>query len=122
MIQLPKTYNFSAKPIEDINNAQITYLRQIPSEITTKTPVSFKIIIQRYWAIRGKGDIEIEIEKVINKRELLWLANLIKESLFYNAEMVIMLHYVKNKNQDMAWATTHYKDGEIELNINGFLE
>jgi len=117
-----KSYNFKAKPIDDINGSEITYLRQIPKEVTGNISVNFKISKQDYWAIRGKGNIEIELEQVINEKELLWLAETIKENLFYNAEMVIMLHYVKNRNQDMAWATTHYKNEKIELNINGFLE
>ena len=121
MLQLPKTYKFEAKPIEDINKSEILYLKEIPKEITGGNPVNFKIIKQNYWAIRGRGDIEIQIERIINKRELLWLANLIKENLFYNAERVIMLHYIANKNKDMAWATTHFLDGKIKLNINGFL-
>jgi Protein of unknown function (DUF2971) len=120
--QLPKTYKFDAKPIEDINGSEITYLKQIPAEITGNIPINFKISKQDYWAIRGKGNVEIELEKVINKKELLWLAETIKSNLFYKAELVIMLHYIKDKDRTIAWATTHFKDGKIEVNINGLLE
>jgi hypothetical protein len=120
--QLPNTYKFVAKEIRDINNLEITYLKIIPNEITQGHPVSYKIIKQNYWAIRGKGNVEIELERVISKEELFWLAETIKENLFFNADMVIMLHYIKNKDRRMAWATTHYQDGKVNLNINGFLE
>jgi Protein of unknown function (DUF2971) len=117
-----KSYHFKAKPIKDINCTEITYLKQIPSKVTGNIPINFKIIKQDYWVIRGKGNIEIELEKVINKKELLWLAELIKENLFFNAEFVIMFHYIKNKDRGIAWATTHYKDGKIDININGLFE
>ena len=120
--QLPKTYKFKAKPIEDINGSEITYLKQIPSTITGNLPVNFKIVKQKYWAVGAKGDVEIELETVIKENELRWLAQLIKENLFNNAELVIMLHYIKGKDRTIAWATTHFKDGKIDVNINGLLE
>ena len=120
--QLPKTYKFSAKQIDDINGSDINYLKEIPAFITGNYPTSFKIIKHNYWAIRGKGNIEIELEKVINKKELVWLAETIKENLFFNAEMVIMLHYIKNEDNAIAWATTHYQNGKINININGLLK
>jgi len=122
MIQLPKTYKFEAEAIDDINTNKVTYLKEIPKEITGGISINFKIIKQNYWAIKGRGDVEIEIEKIIKENELLWLANEIKDNLFYNAENVIMVHYIANKNKDMAWATTHYQDGKINLNINGLIE
>lgn len=120
--QIPKTYNFEAKPIEDINGSEITYLQQIPSNITGNLPVNFKIVKQRYWAVGAKGDVEIELEKVINENELRWLAETIKENLFNNSELIIMLHYIKGKDKTIAWATTHFKDGKIDVNINGLFE
>jgi len=120
--QLSKTYKFKANSINDIYSSEINYLKQIPSSITGNIPVFFKIVKQDYWVIRKKGNIEIELEKVINKKELLWLAELIKENLFYNAKLVIMLHYIKNQNRDTAWATTHFKDGKIDININGLFK
>lgn len=119
---VPNSYKFRAKLIEDINDSEITYLKYIPSIISGKKPIRFKIVKQNYWAIKDKGNIEIELEKVINEKELLWLAETIMENLFFNAEMVIMLHYIKNKDKGMAWATTHYQNGKINLNINGLLE
>jgi len=117
--RIPKTYKFEAKPIEDINGSEITYLKQIPSTITGNLPVNFKIVKQKYWAVSAKGDVEIELETVIKENELRWLAQLIKENLFNNAELVIMLHYIKGKDRTIAWATTHFKDGKIDVNING---
>jgi Protein of unknown function (DUF2971) len=120
--QIPKTYKFEAKSIEDINSSEITYLKQIPSTITGNLPVNFKIVKQKYWAVGKKGDVEIELEMVIKENELRWLAQLIKENLFNNAKLVIMLHYIKGKDRTIAWATTHFKDGKIDVNINGLLE
>lgn len=120
--RLPNTYKFNAKPINDITKPEITYLKQIPSKITGNIPVNFKITKQRYWAIGEKGDIEIELETVIKENELKWLAELIKDNLFNNSKLVIMLHYIKGKDRTIAWATTHFKDGKIDVNINGLLE
>jgi hypothetical protein len=119
---LPNTYKFIAKSVKDINESEITYLKQIPSEVTGSFPVKFEIIKNKNWAVKGKGNIETLLEKTINEKELMWLANTIKENLFFKAEMVIMLHYIKNKDNGMAWATTHYQNGKINININGFLE
>ena len=120
--QLPNTYKFNAKPINDINESEITYLKQIPSKITGNIPVNFNITKQRYWTIGEKGDIEIELETVIKENELKWLAELIKDNLFNNSKLVIMLYYIKGKDRTIAWATTHFKDGKIDVNINELLE
>ena len=77
-----KTYKFEAEAIDDINTNKVTYLKEIPKEITGGISINFKIIKQNYWAIKGRGDVEIENEKIIKENELLWLANEIKDNLF----------------------------------------
>jgi hypothetical protein len=59
MVQVDKSYNIEAKPI---NDTRLTYLQEIPSEITNTEAVKYKIDKKDYDWVSGKEEIEITLE------------------------------------------------------------
>lgn len=121
--QVPVSYNFNTKPIEDINRSEVTYLNQIPSSITNSQPIKFRIIEKDYTWFNGKATINIELNSLINEKELNWIGNTIRKNIFQQAERIFMFFYIKNqKDRSIAWATTHFQDDELVVSINEFVE
>lgn len=121
--QIPTSYKFKISPVEDINGNEITYLRQIPSEITNSDPIEFKILDKDYWKFNGKATINVELKSITNISGLDWLGNTIRNNIFIQAEQICMFYYIKNqKDNDMAWATSHFENGKINVWINEYVE
>ncbi|HEX9827651.1 MAG TPA: DUF2971 domain-containing protein, partial [Flavobacteriaceae bacterium] len=113
---IPNSYKFDAKQIDDINGTETTYLSQIPASITMKDPITYVLKEIKPSAIPLSGSIKVEIEKIINEKELEWISKTIRENLFYNYELVIIEYYLKN-NDNYSWAITNYKNGKTEIKI-----
>jgi len=121
MVQVDKSYNFEAKPINDINDTRLTYLKEIPSEITNVKAVKYTIDKKDYDWVLGKAEIKITLEVEINKTALKWLAELIRSHIFKQAERIFMFYYIKGKDENgMCWATSHFSTEKIEVSINDF--
>ncbi len=117
--QTPTSYNFTILPIEDTNGTEITYLCQIPSVITNARPIGYRIIEKDYWKFKGKATITVELNSLVKNLELEWLANTLRNNLFVQAERIFMFYYIRNqKDNDIAWATSHFENGEIKIRIN----
>ncbi len=121
--QIPTSYKFQVSPVEDINGNEITYLCQIPSDVTQSEPIKFKIIDKDFLKFSGKATINIELNSIATISELEWLANIIRKNLFIQAERIFMFYYIKNqKDKDMAWATSHFENGGIKVWVNEYVE
>ncbi len=121
MVQANKSYNFYAKPVNDINNTRQTYLQEIPSNITGSSSITYLIVEKDYSWVNGKATIEILLESKINKTSLEWIAKLIRRHVFKKAERIFMSYKIKGKENNVGcWATSHFLNGEIEISINDF--
>lgn len=120
IIQNHNSYNFDAILVNDLNKEKHNYLKEIPSEITGHKPIKFNIVKQDY--IRDiKAIVEIELESKIDKEQLKWIANLLRNDMFRNPKRLFILYYLKNDEiRDFAWATTHFEGSELKVTINDF--
>ena len=121
--QIPTSYNFTIKKIEDIHGKDITYLCQIPSFITNAQPIRYRIIEKDFWKFKGKATITIELDSLAKIEELEWLANTLRNGLFVQAERIYIFYYIRNqKDTDIAWATSHCENGEFKIRINEYAD
>ncbi|KAF2519004.1 DUF2971 domain-containing protein [Flavobacterium salilacus subsp. salilacus] len=119
---LNKSYKFEAARISNPFGEDIDYLKFIPASITNNKNISFEIIEQNFYKHRSKGVITIMLESIIKKSEIEWLANKIYDEIFHTAEKVFILYYFKEqKNMEVAWATSHFINGKLEIKINDFI-
>lgn len=116
--QVPKTYNFERSSIRDLHYEKPNYLSQI--EISNPSNnCNFKIFEKNYFRHLKKAEIRIELEKKVSKNELEWLAEKIKNEVFRKAENIYMFYYlITDQTHDFAYATSHYLNEKIEININ----
>lgn len=122
MAQVDKSYNIEANRINDGNDTSITYLQEIPSEITNTGTVKFRIDKKDYDWVSGKAEIEITLETKVSKTALKWLAELIRNHIFKKAEIIFMFYNIKgNDNHGVSWATSHFSTEKIDISINDFL-
>lgn len=120
--QVDKKYKFEAVLVKDIDYSELTYLNQIPIEISNSKPINYEIFEKHYYKISKKADIKVEIESIILEDQISWLANVFPEHLFQNAERIYIFYYLKNQNKDgIAWATSHILYGEMEISINDYI-
>lgn len=119
---LYKSYKFEAVKVSNPFGEDIDYLKSIPSTITQGKNISFEIMEQNFNKFNSKGTISIMLESIIEKTEIEWLANKIFDEVFHTAEKVFIFYYFKEqKNKEVAWATSHFLNGKLEININDFL-
>ncbi len=119
----PKSYQFYKEQVDDLNGLELNYLQCIPDYIVKGNRIGFKIIEKQYFRLRKKGNIKIEIDSSISIMELKEFGEYIQEHLFQEANIVGVFYYVKNqKDKDMAWATSHYKNQEVKAWINEYVE
>ncbi len=121
MIQVVKSYDFDAMPMNDIYNKRLTYLQEIASSVTGSTSVKYTIVEKDYSWINRKATIEILLESRVNKASLEWIANLIRRHVFKKAERIFMFYNIKGEvNNGVCWATSHFSEGEIKVSVNNF--
>lgn len=122
MKQLPGSYEFEKEPVTDINEDEITYLCQIPKSDKRPKPVNYRIVEKDFNKFFEKATITLELDSKVNENDLLWVAETIKDNLFWDAKRIIMFYKVKDQLDDgMAWATTNFKDGQFKVFINEFV-
>ncbi|MCD4759417.1 DUF2971 domain-containing protein [archaeon] len=122
MYQKEKSYELEAKPVNDINDTKLTYLKEIPLSITGSSSVKYEIVKKDYDWVSKKGTIEIILELEVSKASLKWLAELIKNHIFKKAERIFMFYYIKgDENAEICWATSHFSVEKIEVSINDFV-
>ncbi|MFB9077781.1 DUF2971 domain-containing protein [Flavobacterium procerum] len=115
-------YSLQAILIKDIDFSNISYFKEIPLGVTTDKPIKYEIFEKKYYKLNKKGNISIELESSISDYEIRWLANMIKNHLFYGAEKIFIFYYLKGQERDdFAWATSHILNDNIEVLINDFL-
>lgn len=121
IIQTPNTYKFERREISNNHEAEFKYLEEIPDKVTGTGNVSFTITKIEYNWVSKKGVIESELEKPVSKEALKWLAELIKNDLFVEADRVFMMHRLKDEPKDgICWSNSNYILGEFEININDY--
>lgn len=119
--QLKKSYKFERTPIKDKYGEEITYLRQLKLTNEKNGTIRFEILKNKMNSIALIGEIEIEIEREIDKQKLNLLAEHLKNNLFHSANKIYMSYYLKdNQNKDFAWATTNFDKNKIEVTINDY--
>ena len=80
---------------------------------------NFKVLEKNYFRHLNKAEIQIELEKKVSEKELRWLAEKIKNEVFRKAENIYIFYYLNtDQNHDFAYATSHYLNEKIEININ----
>jgi hypothetical protein len=116
--QIPKTYKFERSSIKDLHYEKPNYLSQI--EISNPSNnCNFKILEKKYFRYLKKAEIQIELEKKVSENELEWLAEKIRNEVFRKAESIYMFYYlITDQTHDFAYATSHYLNEKIEININ----
>ncbi|KOF04119.1 hypothetical protein OB69_03810 [Roseivirga seohaensis subsp. aquiponti] len=120
IIQTPNTYCFERREISNYNKSEFKYLEEIPNTITGIGNVSFTITHLEYFWSYKKGLIETEFEKPVSKDALRWLAELIKNHLFREADRVFMMHRLKGEPKDgICWSNSNYILGAYEISIYG---
>lgn len=121
IIQLPNTYRFERREISNNHKSEFKYLEEIPDKITGIGNISFIITKIEYNWVSKKGIIESEFDKPVSKDALRWLAELIKDHLFIEADRVFMMHRLKDEPKDgVCWSNSNYILGEFEININDY--
>lgn len=117
MKQATKSYHFEAELID--GGDEETYLRQIPKSVSGKDNVNFAIENKHFeWELK-KGTIQIILDQRVNEKSLFWIANQIKDQVFFGSEMVFMFYKISGEeNREICWATSHYQEGIIKVNIN----
>jgi hypothetical protein len=119
---LEKSYKFEAIRVENPFGENIHYLKNIPASVTKDKALSFEIKQQNFYKLNSKGVITIMLESIIGKSEIEWLANKICDEIFHTAEKVFIFYYFEDqKNTEVAWATSHFTNGKLEININDFI-
>ena len=121
IIQTPNTYSFERREISNNHDGEFRYLKEIPDKITGIGNVPFTITQMEYQWSYKKGVIETEFEKPVSEVSLRWLAELIKNHLFGEADRVFMMHRLKGEPKNgICWSTSNYILGEYEININDY--
>lgn len=121
IIQIPNTYCFERREILNNHNNDFRYLKEIPNSITGFGNVPFTITRMEYKWSSKKGIIETEFEKAVSLDALKWLAELIKNHLFREADNVFMKHRLKDEPKDgICWSNSDYILGEYQIKINDF--
>ncbi|MFZ0596793.1 MAG: DUF2971 domain-containing protein [Flavobacterium sp.] len=116
--------DYGLQPIllKDIDYSNLSYFKEIPSEVTNGESVRYDIFEKNYYKINKKANISIELEFTISHDSMRWLSNMIKEHLFYGAERIFIFYYLKNQDrEDFAWATSHIINENIEISINDYI-
>lgn len=122
IIQIPNSYKFDRKEIRDPNEGEITYLKQVKDDESDKI-YKFQIINQDYNRAFKKGTINIELKEKVPAHILEKIGTEIKENLFFFAENIFMFYKTKNqKDKEISWATSHFRDNRILIKINKFVE
>lgn len=117
IVQLEKKYELDAVLINDIDDAELNYLKYIPIEITNDKSIDYEIFENYYIKISKKAEIKIELESVISHDQISWLSNIFKEHLFQGAERIFIFYYLESEGRDYVWATSHIINGEMEISI-----
>ncbi|WP_051199612.1 DUF2971 domain-containing protein [Christiangramia echinicola] len=121
IVQLYNSYKFDAIEVNDLKKEKNSYLKEIPPEITGNSPIRFRIIKQDYFR-EIKAVVEIELEQEVDKKQLEWIANLLRNDMFRIPKRLFIFYYLKNdKIRDIAWATTHFEESELKISINDFV-
>ncbi len=120
IIQKHNSYKFDAVKVNNLKEERHSYLKEIPSEVTKDNPVQYKLSIINY--IREiKAIVDIELESKIEKEQLEWIAQLLRNQMFRKPKRLFIMYYIKNKDDsDVAWATTHFVDSDLKVTINDF--
>lgn len=59
---------------------------------------------------------------MVGKSEIEWLSHKICDEIFHTAERVFIFYYFEDQeNTEIAWATSNYVNGKLEININDFI-
>lgn len=120
---LSKSYKFEAIRVSNPFGENNSYFKSIPASVTNEKDISFDIIEHNFNKLNSKGVISIMLESMIKESDIKWLANKICDEIFHTAEKVFIFYYFKaQKDKGIAWATSHFTNGKLEINIHNFVE
>ena len=119
IIQKHNSYDFDAIKVNDLTKERYTYFKEIPPEISGQNPIQYKIISKDY--IREiKAMVEIELESKINKKQLDWLAHLLRIEMFRIPKRLFISFRIKGiDNKSAYWAIANFEEEELKSSING---
>jgi len=122
IIQIPNSYKFDIKEIKDPNGNESTYLKQVKDKESGKV-YKFEICSRDYHHVFKKGTINIKLDEKAPSHILEKIGEVIRDGLFSFAEKVYMFYRTKKqKEENIAWATSHYENNKINVKINNFVE
>ena len=122
IVQLEKKYELDAVLINDIDDAELNYLKHIPIEITNDKSVDYEIFENYYIKISKKAEIKVALNHIISQDQIEWLSDFFKEHLFQGAETIFIYYYLESEGRDgFAWATSHFRNEKMEIVINDFI-
>ncbi|SFS83661.1 Protein of unknown function [Zhouia amylolytica] len=119
IIQKHNSYEFDAVKINDLTKEKHTYLKEIPKEVTKGKPIKF-VINSKLYIRDKKGIVEIELESKVNKKQLDWIAQLLKKDIFRKVERLFVSYTIKDGSKGEGyWAISTYEKDKLESKING---
>ncbi len=121
MKQKKGLYEFEEKLTLDSYIDEQSYLNKIPEKLNNGNQCGIKILDIKYHPTHKKGTIDIGVERAVTKKALKWLANTIKNELFYTAEKVFIGYRLKGVDSGAYWASTHFTP-KLEISIAGINE
>ena len=98
IIQKSNSYEFDRIKLNDTEMEEITYLKEFPTEVTGTKPIKFNILEKKYYR-EGNANIEIEIEKKINKDVITLITDFFKNELFFEAKRVSVIYFLKDQKK-----------------------
>lgn len=116
IIQLEKTYSLDAILIKDVDYSNLSYFKQIKIDSTNSKLIKYEILEKFYIVNNKKAEIKVELESTLEKNQITWLSNFLREHLFQNAERIYIFYYLKSQS-DIVWATSHIINGKMEIEL-----
>lgn len=117
--QIKNTYNFRRIEIEEKYSSDKDYLQFIPISVTGNKRIAYQILKAKIHNYAGVGEFHIKLEQSIEKTQLQWLTQHLKENLFAEAKTLFFNYYTKtNQVNDLAWGYAQYQNENWETEIN----
>ena len=118
--QVEGKYQFERKKVPDKNGNEITYLCQVPKSKKRKQEVHYNIIEKDFNKFNGKATITIQLGSKLDSNELTWLANTIKDHVFWKADMIFISFILEGMTiGDGYWAVANFRGENLDVSING---
>ncbi|MBU3821313.1 DUF2971 domain-containing protein [Flavobacteriaceae bacterium XHP0103] len=119
MCQLEKSYKFYGELLPQYNKEESTFMKEFNF---SNHKIEFDLLDTKYSIFINRGDIVIRLKKIISKNEIEKLSNYLFKYLFLKAVTLLIQIYQENQREDdICWATSFYRNEVWEININDFV-